>query len=210
MSADIEKSATKPILSEMYTNALLLLVTSLIQLEDCIRSVKEEHQNDCLPKEFEQMNFDETLSLKMEVLFLSGQPIIYQPIFLEAIIYSLKSSNNEQMHYIWINFVQNLLPYFSKASIKILTSIILRLCSNLEHFENAATKRFLKEFIVIVYISSRLEIIRCWKYIQNGNHENTPLFCDSLLNNNLIVGEFYYVVTILFLNFLSRYLQALI
>ena len=152
MSADIESSITKPILSEMYTNALLLLVTSLIQLEDSIKSIKEELKNDCLPKELEQMNFDETLPLKMEVLFLSGQPIIYQPIFLEAIIYSLKSSSNEQMHYIWINFVQNLLPYFSKASTKILTCIILQLCSNLEHFENAF-KRFLKEFIEIVYVS---------------------------------------------------------
>ena len=118
--------------NETFQLKLLKLLLSTIILEEQIRKGKSESDTaSLLPPEWESshVNFQPSLS---SVKYIASHPIIYQRMFLSAIMSALKQQHLSHMHRHWVAMVTSALPYMARALSFTVTSVVHQLCRNVE------------------------------------------------------------------------------
>lgn len=119
--------------TEAFQMQLLRLMLSLIMLEHQIGAQKGE--------EIGSSNLPTTLSSPSRVphnltgntlKYVTGSPIPQQPMFLASIISALKLDHMRHLHQYWTTLVTSSLPFMGPSLTHIVTSVIHRLCCNIE------------------------------------------------------------------------------
>ncbi|XP_039603504.1 protein dopey-1 isoform X2 [Polypterus senegalus] len=111
---------------------LLRLLQSLIILEHRVIVLPEEIDSgyEFVAADAEHINPQQPMT---SLQYLHSQPITSQGMFLCAVIRALHQHYTCKMHPQWINLITATLPYMRKVLKRIVTSVTLQLCRNLEN-----------------------------------------------------------------------------
>jgi len=64
--------------------------------------------------------------------FVTGRPVVYQPVLLLATTYALRQQHMCAMHRQWIAFIISAMPYLSRALAHFVCATATQICHNLE------------------------------------------------------------------------------
>ena len=119
--------------NETFQIRLLKLVLVIIILEDQIKGGHRGDESVTLDWERLRVNFQPELSF---IRYQAGKPIVYQGMFLSAILSALKQQHLGHMHRHWIAMVTSALPFMGKALGHTTVSVVNQVCRNLELLSN--------------------------------------------------------------------------
>uniref|UniRef100_A0A8C7CEU4 DOP1 leucine zipper like protein A n=1 Tax=Oncorhynchus kisutch TaxID=8019 RepID=A0A8C7CEU4_ONCKI len=108
---------------------LLRLLQSLVVLEHRVL-VPAEEGGDGGPVVVEHLNPQQPMT---SLQYLHGQPITAQGMFLCAVIRALHQHHACKMHPQWIGLITATLPYMGKVLRRVVASVTLQLCRNLDN-----------------------------------------------------------------------------
>ncbi|XP_030639951.1 protein dopey-1 [Chanos chanos] len=109
---------------------LLRLLQSLVVLEHHVLIPSEEGGFEILGGEVEHVNPQQPMT---SLQYLHGQPITAQGMFLCAVIRALHQHHACKMHPQWIGLITATLPYMGKVLRRVVASVTLQLCRNLDN-----------------------------------------------------------------------------
>ncbi|KAM8952672.1 protein DOP1A isoform 2-T2 [Pelodytes ibericus] len=111
---------------------LLKVLQGLIVLEHRVLTVPEDNEAgfDFVITDLEHINPQQPMT---SLQYLHSQPITCQGMFLCAVIRALHQHYTCKMHPQWIGLITSTLPYMGKILQKVVVSVTLQLCRNLEN-----------------------------------------------------------------------------
>uniref|UniRef100_A0A8D0DVU4 DOP1 leucine zipper like protein A n=1 Tax=Salvator merianae TaxID=96440 RepID=A0A8D0DVU4_SALMN len=111
---------------------LLKVLQRLIVLEHRVMTVPEENEAgfDFVVSDLEHINPQQPMA---SLQYLHSQPITSQGMFLCAVIRALHQHGACKMHPQWIGLITASLPYMGKVLQKVVVSVTLQLCRNLDN-----------------------------------------------------------------------------
>ncbi|KAK1171168.1 protein dopey-1-like isoform X2 [Acipenser oxyrinchus oxyrinchus] len=111
---------------------LLRLLQSLIILEHRVLGLPEESEAsyEFISVDVEHINPQQPLT---SLQYLPSQPITSQGMFLCAVIRALHQHYTCKMHPQWISLITSTLPYMGKVLRRVVASVTLQLCRNLDN-----------------------------------------------------------------------------
>ncbi|XP_043366505.1 protein dopey-1 isoform X4 [Dermochelys coriacea] len=111
---------------------LLKVLQRLIVLEHRVMTVPEENETgfEFVITDLEQINPQQPMT---SLQYLHSQPITSQGMFLCAVIRALHQHCACKMHPQWIGLITSILPYMGKVLQRVVVSVTLQLCRNLDN-----------------------------------------------------------------------------
>ncbi|KAM7173394.1 protein DOP1A isoform 1-T3 [Macrochelys suwanniensis] len=111
---------------------LLKVLQRLIVLEHRVMTVPEENETgfEFVITDLEQINPQQPMT---SLQYLHSQPITSQGMFLCAVIRALHQHCACKMHPQWIGLITSTLPYMGKVLQRVVVSVTLQLCRNLDN-----------------------------------------------------------------------------
>ncbi|KAM4771624.1 protein DOP1A [Rhinophrynus dorsalis] len=111
---------------------LLKVLQGLIVLEHRVLTVPEDNDAgfDFVITDLDHINPQQPLT---SLQYLHAQPITCQGMFLCAVIRALHQHYTCKMHPLWIGLITSTLPYMGKILQKVVVSVTLQLCRNLDN-----------------------------------------------------------------------------
>uniref|UniRef100_A0AAY5K8G4 Dopey N-terminal domain-containing protein n=1 Tax=Esox lucius TaxID=8010 RepID=A0AAY5K8G4_ESOLU len=109
---------------------LLRLLQSLVVLEHRVLAPAEEGDGGSVVSPAEPVNPQQPMT---SLQYLHGQPITAQGMFLCAVIRALHQHHACKMHPQWIVLITASLPYMGKVLRRVVASVTLQLCRNLDN-----------------------------------------------------------------------------
>ncbi|XP_044865581.1 protein dopey-1 [Mauremys mutica] len=111
---------------------LLKVLQRLIVLEHRVMTVPEENETgfEFVIADLEQINPQQPMT---SLQYLHSQPITSQGMFLCAVIRALHQHCACKMHPQWIGLITSTLPYMGKVLQRVVVSVTLQLCRNLDN-----------------------------------------------------------------------------
>ncbi|KAM6186211.1 protein DOP1A isoform 2-T2 [Rhynchocyon petersi] len=111
---------------------LLKVLQRLIVLEHRVMTVPEENETgfDFVVSDLEHINPHQPMT---SLQYLHAQPITCQGMFLCAVIRALHQHCACKMHPQWIGLITSTLPYMGKVLQRVVVSVTLQLCKNLDN-----------------------------------------------------------------------------
>ncbi|XP_069462423.1 protein DOP1A isoform X2 [Ambystoma mexicanum] len=115
-----------------FQSKLLKVLQRLIILEHRVMTVPEENEAgfEFIITDLEHINPQQPMT---SLQYLHSQPITSQGMFLCAVIRALHQHYACKMHPQWIGLITNTLPYMGKVLQKVVVSVTLQLCRNLDN-----------------------------------------------------------------------------
>ncbi|XP_078504257.1 protein DOP1A [Lissotriton helveticus] len=115
-----------------FQSQLLKVLQRLIILEHRVMTVPEENEGvfEFIITDLEHINPQQPMT---SLQYLHSQPITSQGMFLCAVIRALHQHYACKMHPQWIGLITTTLPYMGKVLQKIVVSVTLQLCRNLDN-----------------------------------------------------------------------------
>ncbi|CAH2249210.1 Hypothetical predicted protein [Pelobates cultripes] len=166
---------------------LLKVLQGLIVLEHRVLTVPEDSEAgfDFVITDLEHMNPQQPMT---SLQYLHSQPITCQGMFLCAVIRALHQHYTCKMHPQWIGLITSTLPYMGKVLQKVVVSVTLQLCRNLDN------------------------LIQQYKY-ETGLSDNRPLWMASFIPPDMILTLLEGITTIIhycLLDTSSQYHQLMV
>ena len=111
---------------------LLKVLQRLIVLEHRVMTIPEENETgfDFVVSDLEHINPHQPMT---SLQYLHAQPITSQGMFLCAVIRALHQHCACKMHPQWIGLITSTLPYMGKVLQRVVVSVTLQLCRNLDN-----------------------------------------------------------------------------
>lgn len=111
---------------------LLKVLQGLIVLEHRVLTVPEDNEGgfDFVITDLEHINPQQPMT---SLQYMHSQPITCQGMFLCAVIRALHQHYTCKMHPQWIGLITSTLPYMGKVLQKVVVSVTLQLCRNLDN-----------------------------------------------------------------------------
>ncbi|XP_006870721.1 PREDICTED: protein dopey-1 isoform X2 [Chrysochloris asiatica] len=111
---------------------LLKVLQRLIVLEHRVMTIPEENETgfDFVVSDLEHLNPHQPMT---SLQYLHAQPITCQGMFLCAVIRALHQHCACKMHPQWIGLITSTLPYMGKVLQRVVVSVTLQLCKNLDN-----------------------------------------------------------------------------
>ncbi|KFV07968.1 Protein dopey-1, partial [Tauraco erythrolophus] len=149
---------------------LLKVLQRLIVLEHRVMTVPEENETgfDFVITDLEHIGPQQQTSLQ----YLHSQPITCQGMFLCAVIRALHQDCACKMHPQWIGLITSTLPYMGKVLQRVVVSVTLQLCRNLDN------------------------LIQQYKY-ETGLSDNRPLWMASVTPPDMVLTLLEGITTII-------------
>ncbi|XP_036270723.1 protein dopey-1 isoform X14 [Pipistrellus kuhlii] len=140
---------------------LLKVLQRLIVLEHWVMTVPEENETgfDFVVSDLEHINPHQPMT---SLQYLHAQPITCQGMFLCAVIRALHQHCACKMHPQWIGLITSTLPYMGKVLQRVVVSVTLQLCRNLDN------------------------LIQQYKY-ETGLSDSRPLWMASIIPPDMIL-----------------------
>uniref|UniRef100_A0A8C0MJ04 DOP1 leucine zipper like protein A n=1 Tax=Canis lupus familiaris TaxID=9615 RepID=A0A8C0MJ04_CANLF len=140
---------------------LLKVLQKLIVLEHRVMTVPEENETgfDFVVSDLEHINPHQPMT---SLQYLHAQPITCQGMFLCAVIRALHQHCACKMHPQWIGLITSTLPYMGKVLQRVVVSVTLQLCRNLDN------------------------LIQQYKY-ETGLSDSRPLWMASIIPPDMIL-----------------------
>uniref|UniRef100_A0A8C5Q2B3 DOP1 leucine zipper like protein A n=1 Tax=Leptobrachium leishanense TaxID=445787 RepID=A0A8C5Q2B3_9ANUR len=150
---------------------LLKVLQGLIVLEHRVLTVPEDGEAgfDFVITDLEHMNPQQPMT---SLQYLHSQPITCQGMFLCAVIRALHQHYMCKMHPQWIGLLTSTLPYMGKVLQRVVVSVTLQLCRNLDN------------------------LIQQYKY-ETGLSDNRPLWMASFIPPDMILTLLEGITTII-------------
>ncbi|XP_066461074.1 protein dopey-1 isoform X2 [Eleutherodactylus coqui] len=150
---------------------LLKVLQGLIVLEHRVLTVPEDNEAgfDFVITDLEHINPQQPLT---SLQYMHSQPITCQGMFLCAVIRALHQHYTCKMHPQWIGLITSTLPYMGKVLQRVVVSVTLQLCRNLDN------------------------LIQQYKY-ETGLSDNRPLWMASFTPPDMILTLLEGVTTII-------------
>ncbi|KAG8444835.1 hypothetical protein GDO86_009840 [Hymenochirus boettgeri] len=135
---------------------LLKVLQSLIILEHCVLTVPEDNEAgfDFVITDLENINPQQPMT---SLQYLHSQPITCQGMFLCAVIRALHQHYSCKIHPQWICLITSTLPYMGKILQKVVVSVTLQLCRNLDYLIQQYKPLWVASFIPPDMILTLLE-----------------------------------------------------
>ncbi|XP_063089205.1 protein dopey-1 isoform X3 [Cavia porcellus] len=140
---------------------LLRVLQRLIVLEHRVMTIPEENETgfDFVVSDLEHISPHQSMT---SLQYLQAQPITCQGMFLCAVIRALHQHCVCKMHPQWIGLITSTLPYMGKVLQRVVVSVTLQLCRNLDN------------------------LIQQYKY-ETGLSDNRPLWMASIIPPDMIL-----------------------
>ncbi|XP_048658618.1 protein dopey-1 isoform X2 [Marmota marmota marmota] len=140
---------------------LLRVLQRLIVLEDRVMTIPEENETgfDFVVSDLEHIGPHQPMT---SLQYLHAQPITCQGMFLCAVIRALHQHCACKMHPQWIGLITSTLPYMGKVLQRVVVSVTLQLCRNLDN------------------------LIQQYKY-ETGLSDSRPLWMASIIPPDMIL-----------------------
>uniref|UniRef100_A0A667FZ21 DOP1 leucine zipper like protein A n=1 Tax=Lynx canadensis TaxID=61383 RepID=A0A667FZ21_LYNCA len=140
---------------------LLKVLQRLIVLEHRVMTIPEENETgfDFVVSDLEHINPHQPMT---SLQYLHAQPITCQGMFLCAVIRALHQHCACKMHPQWIGLITSTLPYMGKVLQRVVVSVTLQLCRNLDN------------------------LIQQYKY-ETGLSDSRPLWMASIIPPDMIL-----------------------
>ncbi|XP_049628135.1 protein dopey-1 isoform X1 [Suncus etruscus] len=140
---------------------LLKVLQRLIVLEHRVMTIPEENETgfDFIVSDLEHINPHQPMT---SLQYLHAQPITCQGMFLCAVIRALHQHCACKMHPQWIGLITSALPYMGKVLQRVVVSVTLQLCRNLDN------------------------LIQQYKY-ETGLSDSRPLWMASIIPPDMIL-----------------------
>ncbi|XP_057383563.1 protein dopey-1 isoform X9 [Balaenoptera acutorostrata] len=140
---------------------LLKVLQRLIVLEHRVMTIPEENETgfDFVVSDLEHINPHQPMT---SLQYLHAQPITSQGMFLCAVIRALHQHCACKMHPQWIGLITSTLPYMGKVLQRVVVSVTLQLCRNLDN------------------------LIQQYKY-ETGLSDSRPLWMASIIPPDMIL-----------------------
>ncbi|XP_054554970.1 protein dopey-1 isoform X2 [Talpa occidentalis] len=140
---------------------LLKVLQRLIVLEHRVMTIPEENETgfDFVVSDLEHINPHQPMT---SLQYLHAQPITCQGMFLCAVIRALHQHCACKMHPQWIGLITSTLPYMGKVLQRVVVSVTLQLCKNLDN------------------------LIQQYKY-ETGLSDSRPLWMASIIPPDMIL-----------------------
>ncbi|XP_027625702.1 protein dopey-1 [Tupaia chinensis] len=140
---------------------LLRVLQRLIVLEHRVMTIPEENETgfDFVVSDLEHINPHQPMT---SLQYLHAQPITCQGMFLCAVIRALHQHCACKMHPQWIGLITSTLPYMGKVLQRVVVSVTLQLCRNLDN------------------------LIQQYKY-ETGLSDSRPLWMASIIPPDMIL-----------------------
>uniref|UniRef100_A0A8B9SZP2 DOP1 leucine zipper like protein A n=1 Tax=Anas platyrhynchos TaxID=8839 RepID=A0A8B9SZP2_ANAPL len=172
-----EKMAGKNIVAYEFDNGstlqsqLLKVLQRLIVLEHRVMTVPEENETgfDFVITDLEHIGPQQPMT---SLQYLHSQPITCQGMFLCAVIRALHQHCACKMHPQWIGLITSTLPYMGKVLQRVVVSVTLQLCRNLDN------------------------LIQQYKY-ETGLSDNRPLWMASVTPPDMVLTLLEGITTII-------------
>ncbi|XP_037988052.1 protein dopey-1 isoform X6 [Motacilla alba alba] len=150
---------------------LLKVLQRLIVLEHRVMTVPEENETvfDFVITDLEHMGPQQPMT---SLQYLHSQPITCQGMFLCAVIRALHQHCACKMHPQWIGLITSTLPYMGKVLQRVVVSVTLQLCRNLDN------------------------LIQQYKY-ETGLSDNRPLWMASVTPPDMVLTLLEGITTII-------------
>ncbi|XP_072264674.1 protein DOP1A isoform X2 [Pyxicephalus adspersus] len=150
---------------------LLKVLQGLIVLEHRVLTVPEDNEGgfDFVITDLEHINPQQPIT---SLQYMHSQPITCQGMFLCAVIRALHQHYTCKMHPQWIGLITATLPYMGKVLQKVVVSVTLQLCRNLD------------------------KLIQQYKY-ETGLSDNRPLWMASFTPPDMILTLLEGITTII-------------
>ncbi|PIO34530.1 hypothetical protein AB205_0097240 [Aquarana catesbeiana] len=150
---------------------LLKVLQGLIVLEHRVLTVPEDNEGgfDFVITDLEHINPQQPMT---SLQYMHSQPITCQGMFLCAVIRALHQHYTCKMHLQWIGLITSTLPYMGKVLQKVVVSVTLQLCRNLDN------------------------LIQQYKY-ETGLSDNRPLWIASSIPPDMILTLLEGITTII-------------
>ncbi|XP_021568043.1 protein dopey-1 isoform X2 [Carlito syrichta] len=150
---------------------LLRVLQRLIVLEHRVMTVPEENETgfDFVVSDLEHINPHQPMT---SLQYLHAQPITCQGMFLCAVIRALHQHCACKMHPQWIGLITSTLPYMGKVLQRVVVSVTLQLCRNLDN------------------------LIQQYKY-ETGLSDSRPLWMASIIPPDMILTLLEGITTII-------------
>ncbi|XP_058517044.1 protein dopey-1 isoform X1 [Ochotona princeps] len=166
---------------------LLRVLQKLIVLEHRVMTIPEENETafDFVVSDLEHINPHQPMT---SLQYLHAQPITCQGMFLCAVIRALHQHCACKMHPQWIGLITSTLPYMGKVLHRVVVSVTLQLCRNLDN------------------------LVQQYKY-ETGLSDSRPLWMASVIPPDLILTLLEGITAIIhycLLNPTTQYHQLLV
>ncbi|XP_068137647.1 protein dopey-1 isoform X4 [Hyperolius riggenbachi] len=150
---------------------LLKVLQGLIVLEHRVLTIPEDNEGgfDFVITDLEHINPQQPMT---SLQYLHSQPITCQGMFLCAVIRALHQHYTCKMHPQWIGLITSTLPYMGRVLQKVVVSVTLQLCRNLDN------------------------LIQQFKY-ETGLSDNRPLWMASFIPPDMILTLLEGITTII-------------
>ncbi|KAG8582105.1 hypothetical protein GDO81_007921 [Engystomops pustulosus] len=150
---------------------LLKVLQGLIVLEHRVLTVPEDNEAgfDFVITDLEHINPQQPMT---SLQYMHSQPITCQGMFLCAVIRALHQHYTCKMHPQWIGLITSTLPYMGKVLQRVVVSVTLQLCRNLDN------------------------LIQQYKY-ETGLSDNRPLWMASFIPPDMILTLLEGITTII-------------
>ncbi|KAM5163832.1 protein DOP1A isoform 2-T2 [Mantella aurantiaca] len=150
---------------------LLKVLQGLIVLEHRVLTIPEDNEGgfDFVITDLEHINPQQPMT---SLQYMHSQPITCQGMFLCAVIRALHQHYTCKMHTQWIGLITSTLPYMGKVLQKVVVSVTLQLCRNLDN------------------------LIQQYKY-ETGLSDNRPLWMASFIPPDMILTLLEGITTII-------------
>ncbi|XP_063772963.1 protein dopey-1 isoform X2 [Pseudophryne corroboree] len=150
---------------------LLKVLQGLIVLEHRVLTIPEDSEAgfDFVITDLEQINPQQPMT---SLQYMHSQPITCQGMFLCAVIRALHQHYTCKMHPQWIGLITSTLPYMGKVLQKVVVSVTLQLCRNLDN------------------------LLQQYKY-ETGLSNNRPLWMASFIPPDMILTLLEGITTII-------------
>ncbi|XP_030054935.1 protein DOP1A isoform X1 [Microcaecilia unicolor] len=150
---------------------LLKVLQRLIVLEHCVMTMPEDSEAafDFVIADVEHINPQQPMT---SLQYLHSQPITSQGMFLCAVIRALHQHYACKMHPQWVSLITSTLPYMGKVLQKVVVSVTLQLCRNLDN------------------------LIQHYKY-EMGLSDSRPLWMASIIPPDMILTLLEGITTII-------------
>ncbi|XP_029451392.1 protein dopey-1 isoform X2 [Rhinatrema bivittatum] len=150
---------------------LLKVLQRLVVLEHCVLTMPEDSEAafEFVMADIEHINPQQPMT---SLQYLHSQPITSQGMFLCAVIRALHQHYACKMHPQWISLITSTLPYMGKVLQKVVVSVTLQLCRNLDN------------------------LIQHYKY-ETGLSDSRPLWMASIIPPDMILTLLEGITTII-------------
>ncbi|KAH1173391.1 hypothetical protein KIL84_017230 [Mauremys mutica] len=184
---------------------LLKVLQRLIVLEHRVMTVPEENETgfEFVIADLEQINPQQPMT---SLQYLHSQPITSQGMFLCAVIRALHQHCACKMHPQWIGLITSTLPYMGKVLQRVVVSVTLQLCRNLDNliqqykyetglFNSRHVYTFFLFANLIIYLNVSLAV---WsKFTTNSMLHFRPLWMASITPPDMILTLLEGITTII-------------